>query len=61
MTSGQKFARSCVVMITAGGDKSDILELARLHGVKPVHLDQLAVPAEEEASRVLLKGLLGQN
>ncbi len=41
-------------MVAAGGDMSDVLELATAHGVRAVHVDQLAVPAEEANSRIRL-------
>lgn len=45
-------------MLAAGGNKYDVLEMAHAFGVRSVHLDQLAVPPEEDASRVLLRDLL---
>lgn len=45
-----KLARS-MVMMTAGGAHDDVMEIVRLHQLKTVHFDQLAVPPEEEASR----------
>lgn len=47
----QKMARSLVVMVAAGGQLDDVLELAKAFGVRAVQVEQLAVPAEEENSQ----------
>lgn len=46
-----KHARNLVVMLTAGGNLDDVLEMARLYGVRRVHVQQLAVPPEERAAQ----------
>lgn len=58
MTPPQKLAPSLVVMIAAGGNHADVVDMARSHGVRAVHLEQLAVPDEQNASRLLLIRLL---
>lgn len=47
----EKQARSLVVMVAAGGAMDEVLELARAFLVRAVHVQQLAVPAEEENSQ----------
>lgn len=47
----EKHARNLVVMLTAGGALDDVLEMARAFGVRAVHVQQLAVPVEEQAAR----------
>jgi hypothetical protein len=58
MSAAQKCAPSLAVMIAAGGMHDDVLALAKSFGVRPVHLDQLAVPEEQDASRKLLMQML---
>ncbi len=56
----EKFARSLVVMVAAGGDMEAVLELAKAQRVRAVHLDQLAVPPEEGPARLKLIQALKQ-
>ena len=54
-------ARNIVVMLTAGGALDDVLEMARGFGVRAVHVQQLAVPDEEQAAqRILVNKLRDQ-
>ena len=47
-------------MIAAGGRIEDILELAAGFGVRAVHVQQLAVPPEEQpAQRIFVEALRG--
>jgi hypothetical protein len=58
MSAAQKLARSLVVMKAAGGAIDDIIELAKAHGVRAVHVQQLDVPPEEAgAQRMLVEAL----
>jgi copper homeostasis protein CutC len=51
-------ARNLVIMLTAGGPLNDLLEMARSWGVRAVHVQQLAVPIEEQkAQEILVKAL----
>lgn len=50
----EKLARSLVVMKAAGGSIDEILELAKLHRIRTVHIQQLAIPSEETGAQQLL-------
>lgn len=50
----ERHARNLVVMVAAGGQLDDVLEMARAFGVRPIHVEQLGVPEEEQAARRLL-------
>lgn len=56
--AAQKYVRSLTVMLTAGGSLEDVLEMAKAFGVRAVHVDQLAVPIEEEVARQRLLQVL---
>lgn len=50
--------RNLVIMLTAGGALADVLEMAQAFGVRAVHVQQLAVPPEEQpAQRILADAL----
>lgn len=54
----EKHARNMTVMLTAGGDINDILEMGKAFGVRAIHLNQLDVPPEEESARLNLLSAL---
>lgn len=47
MSLKPKHARNLVVMLAAGGEMSTIKEMAKLHGIRAIHVQQLALPVEE--------------
>lgn len=50
----ERHARNLVVMVAAGGQMEDVLEMARSFGVRAIHVEQIGVPEEEQAARRLL-------
>ena len=56
----EKLARSLVVMKAAGGGVEDIIELAKAHRIRAVHVQQLDVPPEEVGAQRMLVDALRQ-
>ena len=54
-------ARNLVVMVTAGGAVSDVLEMAKAFRVRAVHVQQLAVPPDERKAQQILAQALRPN
>jgi len=50
----EKNARNLVVMLTAGANISDLVEMAKSLSIRATHIQQLAVPKEEESARLNL-------
>lgn len=50
----ERHARNLVVMVAAGGAMDDVLEMAKAFGVRVVHVQQLAVPPDEQPAQRLL-------
>ena len=59
-TAKERLARTCTVLITAGGiEKLDeALEMAKGFQLRSVHFDQLAVPPEENGARLQMADAL---
>lgn len=50
----ERHARNLVVMVAAGGDLAEVLDLAQTFGVRTIHVEHVGVPEEEQAARRLL-------
>ncbi len=57
----ERHARNLVIMVAAGGDLADVLEMAQTFGVRAVHVQQLAVPPDEQPAQRLLTDRLRTN
>ncbi len=58
MSLKERHARNLVIMLTAKGDLAEVLEMAKLYQIRATHIQQLAIPKEEEAaSRILIQAL----
>jgi hypothetical protein len=53
-------ARNLVIMLTAGGSLNDLLKIAQAWKIRAVHIQQLAVPAEEQKAQEILVNALRQ-